>query len=69
MERLKNLKYIEVENHDGWLEIFISNQKKRNALSSKLVDEMIRLFAELKVDENVRGIIIQGKNNIFCSRS
>ena len=67
MERLKNLKYIEVENHDGWLEIFISNQKKRNALSSKLVDEMIRLFAELKVDENVRGIIIQGKNNIFCS--
>ena len=67
MERLKNLKYIEVENHDGWLEIFISNQKKRNALSSRLVDEMIRLFAELKVDENVRGIIIQGKNNIFCS--
>ena len=67
MERLKNLKYIEVENHDGWLEIIISNQKKRNALSSKLVDEMIRLFAELKVDENVRGIIIQGKNNIFCS--
>ena len=66
MERLKNLKYIEVENHDGWLEIFISNQK-RDALSSKLVDEMIRLFAELKVDENVRGIIIQGKNNIFCS--
>ena len=31
--------------------------KKENALSSKLVDEMIRLFAELKVDENVRGII------------
>ena len=45
MERLKNLKYIEVKNHDGWLEIFISNQKKRNALSSKFVDEMIRLFA------------------------
>ncbi len=67
MKSLKNLKYIEAENYDGWLEIFISNQKKRNALSSNLVDEMIRLFADLKVDENIRGIIIQGKNNIFCS--
>ena len=67
MKSLKNLKYFEIENHDGWLKIFINNQEKRNALSSKLVDEMSRVFVDLKDDDNVRGIIIQGKNNIFCS--
>tara|TARA_B100000700_G_C14969148_1_gene820419 strand:- start:445 stop:1260 length:816 start_codon:yes stop_codon:yes gene_type:complete len=67
MEDLKGLQYCQTEYHDSWLTIFLNNKNKKNALSSKLIDEMINLLNNAHNNSKVRGIIIRGKNNIFCS--
>ena len=66
MERLKNLKYIEVENHDGWLEIFISNQKiSKFDIPSDKLDEEPTLAKKPKRKINGRILIVKFNPNFL----
>ena len=64
---LPNTKMCRLEFQDEWLTISLDNQKKRNALSSELIVEMMEIFDLVRDEKVVRGILIKGQNNIFCS--
>ena len=64
---LPNTKMCHLEFQDEWLTISLDNQKKRNALSSELIVEMMEIFDLIRDEKVVRGILIKGQNNIFCS--
>ena len=48
MIRLPNTKLCHLEFQDGWLTISLDNHKKRNALSSELIVEMMEIFDLIK---------------------
>jgi len=64
---LPDTKMCHLEFQDEWLTISLDNQKKRNALSSELIVEMMEIFDLVRDEKLVRGILIKGQNNIFCS--
>ena len=64
---LPDTKMCHLEFQDEWLTISLDNQKKRNALSSELIVEMMEIFDLIKDEKVVRGILIKGQNDIFCS--
>mgnify|MGYP006264145075 FL=1 len=67
MINLPDTKMCHLEFQDEWLTISLDNQKKRNALSSELIFEMMEIFDLVRDQKVVRGILIKGQNNIFCS--
>ena len=67
MLNISKLEYCELEYQDNWLTLLINNKNKKNALSKKLINEIITILDSLKNDDSIRGVILRGKNNIFCS--
>ena len=67
MINLPNTKMCHLEFQDEWLTIALDNHKKRNALSSELIDELMEVLDLVRDEKIVRGILIKGQNNIFCS--
>ena len=59
--------YCQLQYQDDWVTLFINNKKKKNALSKKLIDEIILFLDSIKNNDSLRGIVFRGKNNIFCS--
>ena len=64
---ISKLEYCELEYQDNWLTLLINNKNKKNALSKKLINEILTILDSIKNDNSIRGVILQGKNNIFCS--
>ena len=67
MISLPNTKLCHLEFQDEWLTISLDNHKKRNALSSELIDELMEVLDLVRDEKIVRGILIKGQNDIFCS--
>ena len=67
MLNISKLEYCKLEYQDNWLTLIINNKNKKNALSKKLINEIITILDSLKNDNSIRGVILRGKNNIFCS--
>ena len=67
MINLPNTKLCHLDFQDEWLTISLDNRKKRNALSSELIVEMMAILDLAKDEKVVRGILIRGQNDIFCS--
>ena len=67
MINLPYTKLCHLEFQDEWLTISLDNHKKRNALSSELIDELIEVLDLARDEKVVRGILIKGQNDIFCS--
>ena len=67
MINLPNTKLCHLDFQNEWLTISLDNRKKRNALSSELIVEMMEVLDLAKDEKVVRGILIRGKNDIFCS--
>ena len=67
MLNISKLEYCKLEYQDNWLTLIINNKNKKNALSKKLINEIITILGSLKNDNSIRGVILRGKNNIFCS--
>ena len=67
MINLPNTKMCHLEFQDEWLTISLDNHKKRNALSSELIDELMEVLDLVRDEKIVRGILIKGQNDIFCS--
>ena len=64
---LPKTKYCHLDINDDWLTISLDNDKKKNALSATLIDEIIKVFDIAGKSKQIRGILIKGKNGIFCS--
>jgi enoyl-CoA hydratase len=56
----ENLENIRTENKDGLLIVTIDRPKVLNALNAQTVDEIGRVFAELRDDDSVRAVILTG---------
>ena len=67
MINLPNTKLCLLDYQDEWLTISLDNRIKRNALSSELIVEMMEVLDLAKDEKVVRGILIRGQNDIFCS--
>jgi len=67
MTTLPETKSILLELKDGWLTIWFNTPENRNALSSDLTDELMRVLGTVRDDRNVRGITLRGKGGIFCA--
>ena len=67
MINLPDTKMCHLEFQDEWLTIVLDNHKKRNALSSELIDELMEVLDLVRDEKVVRGILIKGQNNFFCS--
>ena len=64
---LPKTKYCHLNIQNDWLTIYLDNHKKKNALSSTLIDEIIEVVDVSGQSESIRGIIFKGKNGIFSS--
>ncbi len=67
MINLPKTQYCHLEYQNDWLTIYLDNKKKKNALSEKLLDEMIEVLDSVRDNKLVRGILLRGRNEIFCS--
>lgn len=56
-----------LEIEDGVAVITLSDPKKKNALSSAVVDGLERNFAAVLGDATVRAIVLTGANGVFCA--
>ncbi len=56
-----------VEKCNGYAVIFMSNKKKRNALDSELSKALIDKAEEISRDDDIRAVVLAGKNHIFCA--
>ena len=67
MINLPNTKLCHLDFQNEWLTISLDNRKKRNALSSELIVELMEVLDLVRDEKIVRGILIKGQNDIFCS--
>lgn len=69
MEFFDNNKYetLEIEASDQWLLIKLNQPKRKNALSSKMIAELIHLMELAASQKLLRGIILSGNGGSFCS--
>ncbi|QIS06633.1 enoyl-CoA hydratase family protein [Nocardia brasiliensis] len=59
--------YVRYDVADGFATLTLDSPHNRNALSSKLVTELLRGFEAAAADDNVRGIILTHTGNTFCA--
>ena len=69
MEFLNNQRFetIELEVNNDWLHVKLNRPKSKNALSSIMIAELINLISLAKSQKLLRGIILSGNGDSFCS--
>ena len=69
MEFFDNKQYetLEIETTNQWLLIKLNRPKNKNALSSKMIAELIHLMKLASSHKLLRGIILSGNGGSFCS--
>jgi enoyl-CoA hydratase/carnithine racemase len=60
---------LQSSTHAGIATLTMNRPPARNALSSGLVDDLARAFAELNADDSVRAIVLTGSSPGFCAGS
>jgi enoyl-CoA hydratase len=58
--RYENLENVKTENRDGLLIVTIDRPKVLNALNAQTVDELGRVFRDVREDDDVRAVILTG---------
>jgi enoyl-CoA hydratase len=56
----ENLENVKTENKDGLLIVTIDRPKVLNALNAQTIDELRRVFADVREDDSVRAVILTG---------
>ena len=60
---------VKLETTDRVATVTLDRPEKMNALSEEMYVELMRVFAELQTDDNVRAVIVTGAGKAFCSGS
>ena len=56
-----------IHHSDGIVECLLNRPDKMNALSSELIDEIIRVGKSLVADKQIRAVIVRGEGRAFCA--
>ncbi len=69
MDFFNNQKFetIEMEINNGWLYVNLNRPKSKNALSNKMITELINLMGLASAQKLLRGILLSGNGGSFCS--
>ena len=69
MEFLNNQQFetIELEAKNDWLYVKLNRPKSKNALSSAMITELIKLINLAESQQFLRGIFLSGNGGSFCS--
>ena len=63
----KQYETLETEATNQWLLIKLNRPKNKNALSSKMIAELIHLMKLASSQKLLRGVILSGNGGSFCS--
>jgi len=58
---------LHVERHDRVALLTLNDQKRRNAFTAGMVDEMVTAIEELEADDGVGAVVVTGAPPAFCS--
>jgi isohexenylglutaconyl-CoA hydratase len=67
MTNLPDTTAAELELKSGWLTIWFNQPESRNALSTELTGDLIRVLDAVRDDREVRGVTLRGRGGIFCA--
>ena len=56
-----------LELHDGVLSLTLNRPHKRNAMTSKMVAEMMNVFDAIEDNREIRAVVMRGAEGNFCS--
>ena len=58
---------LQIVRHPQWIEVTLARPEVRNAMSFQMVDELRRVFAELRGDSQVQAVVMRGAGGHFCA--
>ncbi len=53
--------------HEHVALLTLDDERRRNALSRELVDEIVAAFGEMEADDDVAAVVITGAGSVFCA--
>jgi len=56
-----------VNKYDRWVRLILNRPEVKNALSEKMTLELLSVLEDLKDDNNIRGVSIEGAGDAFCA--
>ena len=56
-----------VNKYDRWVRLTLNRPEVKNALSEKMTLELLSVLEDLKDDNNIRGVSIEGAGDAFCA--
>ncbi|HEX8595018.1 MAG TPA: enoyl-CoA hydratase-related protein [Pseudomonas sp.] len=59
--------FIELQHHDGWLEITLQRPQKHNALTLRMYDDLAQVFREANSNDAINAVVISGGETCFTS--
>ena len=59
--------HVRVERHEGVAVVTLVDIERRNAMTAKMVAEIVESFDELESDDTVGAVVITGEPPAFCS--
>ncbi|WP_020406310.1 enoyl-CoA hydratase/isomerase family protein [Hahella ganghwensis] len=66
-ETLTNTETLKIERQDHALFITLDRPKVRNAMSLKMVHELMTVFEEIHSDRSIRAVVLRGAEGNFCA--
>lgn len=58
---------LQIVQHSQWVEVTLARPESRNAMSFQMVDELRRVFGELRDDAQTQAIVLRGAGGNFCA--
>ena len=58
---------LEIAREDGILTLTLSRPDRLNALTTQMLEELLRAFDEIDADDGVRAVIVTGAGRAFCA--
>ena len=58
---------VETHTNDGFARVVLNRPEQRNAVSTQMLEELVKTFGELAVESDVRAVILAGEGRDFCA--
>ena len=58
---------VEVQTEDRFARVILSRPEQRNAVSTQMLEELVKAFGDLAVQPDVRAVILSGQGQDFCA--
>ncbi len=58
---------VEVEARQGFARVVLNRPEQRNAVSTQVLEELVKTFGDLAVEPDVRAVVLAGNGRDFCA--